>query len=122
MRLVAFAPAGVVFRHIGRRCHTLLASGAVVALMSLWRAAATIISDLCANYAQDALNSCAGRTGEWLIIAGALTAYAWYSRRRARKLKLRTRKPARTRMTRVSTQPRARRARRQFATSTRRGV
>jgi len=120
MRRVAFAPAGVVFRHIGRRCHTLLASGAVVALMSLWRAAATVISDLCANYAQDALNSCAGRTGEWLIIAGALAGYAWYSRRRARALKSRPRMPARTRVARAVTLPRARRIRRQCVSAFRR--
>jgi hypothetical protein len=88
MRRVAFASAGVVFRQSHRRLNTLLVSGGVVAVMSLWRAAAAVISDLCANYAQDFLNNWAGRSGEVLIIAGVLTAYAWHARRRTTKVSL----------------------------------
>jgi hypothetical protein len=85
MRRVAFATAGVVFRHLSRRIHMLFVSGAVVGLMSLWRAAAAVISDMCANVAQEHLNGFAGRVGEWLIIAAVLSAYAWRTRRRRRR-------------------------------------
>jgi hypothetical protein len=79
--------------------------------MSLWRAAAAVISDLCANYAQDFLNNWAGRTGEVLIIAGALTAYAWYTRRHGKKTVRVVGRPSRVRIVRARTALTPRRAR-----------
>jgi hypothetical protein len=112
MRRVAFASAGVVFRQLHRKASPLLVSGTVVAVMSLWRAAAAVISDLCANYAQDFLNTWAGRTGEVLIIAGALSAYAWHTRRHGNSNKSPISGPTtRTRIARTANPTKSRRGR-----------
>ncbi len=73
------APSSWWRRH--GRFHALGASGIAVAMMCLWRASAAVMSDVCANSAQDVLYGWVGRTGEWLIIAAVMAAYALHVRR-----------------------------------------
>lgn len=63
------------------RFHALGASGIAVAMMCLWRAGAAVMSDVCANSAQDVLYGWVGRTGEWLIITAVMAAYSLHVRR-----------------------------------------
>jgi hypothetical protein len=57
-------------------------SGVVIALSSLWRGGMEIVLDVTGNAAHDALGGVLGRTGEWLLLAGALAGWAVYMRRR----------------------------------------
>ena len=69
----------------GQRAGAFWVSAGVVAVMSLWRGAAAVISDVCANTAGEFLSGWFGRTGEWLIIAAVLGAYTLHTRRLHRR-------------------------------------
>jgi len=62
--------------------HALWMSGVILVVSSLWRGGMEILLDVTGNAAHDALGGVLGRTGEWLILAGALAGWAFYLRRR----------------------------------------
>jgi hypothetical protein len=56
-------------------------SATAVAFVGMYRAACTVLVDASGNFVNDLLNSWVGRIGEWLILAGVMTAYAVHLRR-----------------------------------------
>ena len=58
-------------------------SASAVALVGMYRAACTVLVDASGNFVNDLLNSWVGRVGEWLVLAGVMTAYAVHLRRQA---------------------------------------
>lgn len=81
MRPVAFAGVAALLRQLRKAGQALGLSGAVIALMSLWKAAAAVMSDLCANCAQDVLNTWLGRTGEFVVLVALFGFSMWLIRR-----------------------------------------
>ena len=81
MRPVAFAGVAALLRQLRKAGQALGLSGAVIALMSLWKAAAAVMSDLCANCAQDLLGTWIGRTGEFVVLAALFGFSMWLVRR-----------------------------------------
>ena len=71
------------FRGRTRGGNALWMSATAVAFVGMYRAACTVLVDASGNFVNDLLNSWVGRIGEWLILAGVMTAYAVHLRRQA---------------------------------------
>src|SRR5205809_5614257 len=63
--------------------HALWVSAAAVGFVGMYRAACAVLVDAGGNFVNDLLNTWVGRVGEWLILAGVMTAYAVHLRRAA---------------------------------------
>jgi hypothetical protein len=58
-------------------------SAAAIGFVGMYRAACAVLVDASGNFVNDLLNTWVGRIGEWLILAGVMSAYALHLRRRA---------------------------------------
>src|SRR6185295_8748921 len=55
--------------------------GAALISMSLWRATAMLLSDMSADWAEDALDGCVGRAAHWVVLALVMMGYAVHALR-----------------------------------------
>jgi hypothetical protein len=81
MRSVAKA---VVRRWRQRRgpANAWLVSGSVLAMLSVWRATAMLLSDVSADVVEDAVDGFAGKLGHWLMLAVVMLGYSVHIMRR----------------------------------------
>jgi hypothetical protein len=64
----------------------LLWSGAALISMSLWRASAMLLSDISADWAEEALDGWVGRAGHWIVLSLVMMGYAVHALRHPAKV------------------------------------